>query len=427
MNIRITSAVLFALIISQAFMCSGPRRLGRTLLPSVAQDVIILANDSLEGRETGTDGEAKAGRYLSDRMQELGLAPYGDDGTYFQRFRFKPHPPVQRHQLGDSVTMGMALVREVTGRNVIGYLDLGASRTVLIGAHYDHLGKGDENSLWTGLPEIHNGADDNASGVACMLEVARRIRLDPGKYSGNNYLFIAFSGEEKGLWGSNYFTKHPTLDSASFNYMINLDMVGRLKPERTLAINGTGTSPSWDAALDRMNRKGLNLVRSESGTGPSDHTSFYHIRVPAVHLFTGQHEDYHKPTDDSHRINYAGISDISEFILGLIRELREENMLVFTPTKEEKKAGAADFKVTLGVMPDYLHSGPGMRIDGIREARPAQLAGLKAGDIVLRIGEYPVTDMVSYMEALGKFSKGETTKVEFERDGVPQTTEVIWD
>jgi len=390
-------------------------------------DLAVLAHDSLEGRGTGTVGEDKAARYLVQRMQSIGLKPRGADGGWYQSFSFKPHPPVQMHQVGDSVTMGMALVREITGRNVIGWLDLGSPTTVIIGAHYDHLGYGDENSLWTGDRQIHNGADDNASGVSCLLELARKIQLTPSKYDGNNYLFIAFSGEEKGLWGSNYFTKHPTLDTAGFNYMINLDMVGRLNAGRALAINGTGTSPAWKEILPNIRSGSMNQVTSEGGIGPSDHTSFYHIGVPALHFFTGQHDDYHKPGDDAERINYAGIADVSEFILELIRSLDKKGPLVFTRTKEEKQASAADFKVTLGVVPDYLFGGPGMRIDGTREGRPAAIAGMKQGDIIHRIGSFPVSDMMSYMEALGKFEKGQQTEVEIERAGERQVVTVTWD
>jgi acetylornithine deacetylase/succinyl-diaminopimelate desuccinylase-like protein len=421
------SWLVIALIAHQSFQCSRLRSHAENLTPMVVQDVNVLANDSLEGRGTGTAGEVKAGNYLVKRMSSLGLTPKGENGTWYQEFTFKPHPPVQMHHTGDSVSMGMALVKEITGRNVLGYLDMGAERTVVIGAHYDHLGYGDENSLWTGERQIHNGADDNASGVSCMLEIARQITLSPSSYKGNNYLFIAFSGEEKGLWGSNYFSKHSTLDTARMNYMINLDMVGRLNAERALAINGTGTSPVWKEVLPNIRSGNMRQVTSEGGIGPSDHTSFYHIGVPALHFFTGQHEDYHKPTDDADRVNYEGINEVSGFITELIRTLNKRGELLFTRTKEEKQATAADFKVTLGVVPDYLFGGPGMRIDGIREGRPAALAGLKQGDILLKIGEYDIVDMMSYMESLGKFEKGQQTQIEIDREGQRQTVTVTWD
>lgn len=415
------------LLITQSFLCNQTVRTVGHTIPKITYDVQVLSHDSLEGRGTGTPGEVKAGRYLVRRMKELELTPSGEDGGWYQSFTFKPHPPIQRHANGDSVTMGMALVQEITGRNVIGFLDLSAARTVIIGAHYDHLGFGNENSLWTGEPQIHNGADDNASGVACMLEIARRVKLNPAAYKNNNYLFIAFSGEEKGLWGSNYFTKHPTSDSTRFNYMINLDMVGRLNADRTLAINGTGTSPVWHNVLSDVKAGKLRIVTSDGGIGPSDHTSFYHIGVPALHFFTGQHADYHRPTDDADRINYQGIHAVTDFICELIQNLNSRGALAFTPTKDEKSSTASDFKVTLGVVPDYLFAGPGLRIDGTREGRPAAVAGMKQGDVILRLDEYPITDMMSYMELLGKFEKGQSTEVELERQGERVVLTVIWD
>jgi len=427
MKPKLIGILLFALILNQSFLCSKVTSVAGLQLPNVNGDIAVLASDSLEGRGTGTEGERKASRYLISRMTALGLTPKGEAGSWTQSFSFKPHPPVQMHQIGDSVTMGMAVVKEITGQNVIGYLDNGSAHTIVIGAHYDHLGYGDENSLWTGEREIHNGADDNASGVSCMLELARRIKMEPTRFNNNNFLFIAFSGEEKGLWGSNFFTKHPTIDTASMNYMINMDMVGRLNADRVVAINGTGTSPKWTDILPKIKAGNIKQVTSESGVGPSDHTSFYHIGVPALHFFTGQHTDYHKPTDDANLINYAGVVSVTDFITELIRQLDPIGPLPFTRTKDEKEASAADFKVTLGVVPDYLFDGLGMRIDGTRDGRPAAKAGLKQGDVVKKIDGFIVTDMMSYMEALGKFEKGQKSVVEYEREGKIQTVEVIWD
>lgn len=427
MNARLCLLLFLPLVFNQSFLCSHAARKSESPESEIIKDVHVLASDSLEGRGTGTTGELKASDYLAGRMKELRLAPGGGSEGWFQTFTFKPHPPVQMHHAGDSVTMGMALVKEISGRNVIGYLDMKAPSTVVIGAHYDHLGFGDENSLWTGERMIHNGADDNASGVACMLELARRIQAEPDAYGSNNYVFIAFSGEEKGLWGSNYFTKHPTVDTSTVNYMLNMDMVGRLNTGRTLAINGTGTSSYWADELPRIRAGNLKLVTTESGVGPSDHTSFYNCGIPALHFFTGQHEDYHKPSDDADKVNYEGIESVVDFIDQLIRRLDSRGTLPFSRTKDEKSPGAADFKVTLGVVPDYLFGGPGMRIDGTREGRPAEKAGLHKGDVVHRIGEFQVVDMVSYMEALSKFEKGQTTTIEVERDGKRMELTVIWD
>lgn len=390
-------------------------------------DIEVLASDSLEGRATGSVGEKKAADYLIKRMSAMGLKPKGENGSWKQAFSFKPHPPVQMHQVGDSVKMGMALVKEITGHNVIGFIDRKASKTIVIGAHYDHLGFGDENSLWSGDRAIHNGADDNASGVAMMLELARRIQLNPKKYGDNNFLFIAFSGEEKGLWGSNYFCKNATIPTETISCMINMDMVGRLNVEKVLAINGVGTSPIWMEKLPAIQVDGIKIVTSESGVGPSDHTSFYNTGIPALHFFTGQHGEYHKPTDDANLINYEGVVSVTNYIDQLLLSIAQSPKLTFTKTKDESTTAAADFKVTLGVVPDYLYDGEGMRIDGTRDGRPAAKAGLVQGDVVIKIGEHSVKDMMSYMEALGKFQKGESTVLEFIRGGEKKTVTINWD
>lgn len=426
MQVLFRNAALLAVIsLSSSTLANAQKKYNKTSREKM--DIEVLASDSLEGRATGSVGEKKAADYLILRMTAMGIKPKGENGTWKQAFSFKPHPPVQMHQVGDSVKMGMALVKEITGHNVIGFIDRKAAKTIVIGAHYDHLGFGDENSLWSGDRQIHNGADDNASGVAMMLELARRIQLNPKKYGDNNFLFIAFSGEEKGLWGSNYFCKNPTLPVESISCMINMDMVGRLNAEKVLAINGVGTSPIWMEKLPSIQVDGIKIVTSESGVGPSDHTSFYNTGIPALHFFTGQHGEYHKPTDDANLINYQGVISVTNYIDQLLLAIAKAPKLVFTKTKDESTTAAADFKVTLGVVPDYLYDGEGMRIDGTRDGRPAAKAGLVQGDVVIKIGEHEVKDMMSYMEALGKFQKGESSVLEFIRGGEKKTVTINWD
>jgi aminopeptidase YwaD len=305
---------------------------------------------------------------------------------------------------------------EGTGHNVIGFIDNKAQYTVVIGAHYDHLGYGhDELSLHRGERAIHNGADDNASGVAAMIELARYYKTGADK--SNNYLFIGFSGEEKGLLGSNYFAKNPTVPLDQINYMINMDMLGRLKKDdAVLIINGAGTSSAWKITFGYIKTDGYKLKTSDSGIGPSDHTSFYLKDIPALHFFSGTHGDYHKPSDDEHLINYEGLEKIYIFIKDLVHRLDDKGKLDFVKTKDESNDDAPRFKVTLGVIPDYAYDGKGMRIDGITEGKPAANAGLKQGDIVIQLGDVNVVDMMSYMKALGQFKKGETTKVKVMRD-----------
>ena len=397
--------ILFLSIVFFIYLSSCQKPFNRdTAITSLQNDVNFLASDLLEGRETGSEGAQKAAKYLAERFKELGLSPKGTNG-YFQEFSFTPRKnPHAQPADNDSL--------KIYGRNVIAYLDNGAANTVVIGAHFDHLGYGDEGSLHRGDSAIHNGADDNASGVATMLLLAEVLK---DRNLHNNYLFIAFSGEEKGLFGSNYFSKNPTIELESVNYMINMDMVGRLNEENALAINGVGTSPAWMKHIEDINIDTLKLITSESGIGPTDHTSFYLKDIPVLHFFTGQHEDYHKPTDDVEKINFEGIYVVTAYIDSLITRLDTDEKLAFTKTKDESK-DTPRFTVTLGVVPDYMFDGKGMRIDGVSEEKPAQKAGLLTGDIVVQLGEIEVTDMMTYMEALSQFKKGDATEVTVKRD-----------
>ena len=369
-----------------------------SLLADYKADVSYLAHDSLEGREVGTKGELIAADYIAARMKENGLLPKGNDNTYFQVFtrNMKAHPH-------DTAGTG----EKIEGRNVLGFLDNGAEKTLVIGAHYDHLGYGEEGSLADSAGQIHNGADDNASGVSAMLGLAKKLK---GKKLKTNVLFIAFTGEEKGLWGSNCFVKNATVPTSKMAYMINMDMVGRLDTNNRLAIYGIGTSPLFKPILDSCNTFSFQSKFDSSGVGPSDHTSFYLEDVPVLHFFTGQHKDYHKPTDDTEFINFEGIEKVADYIEKVVMSLNNYDSIPFTKTKEKSEKARA-FKVTLGVIPDYLFDGEGMRIDGVKEDRPAAKAGIQKGDIVLKMGEFEVKSMTDYMNCLGKFEKESTHKV----------------
>ena len=367
----------------------------------IKEDVTFLASDALEGRQTGTDGEKKAANYIANRFKELGLEAKGTEG-YLQPFTFKPktnpHDEVKFDVNGDGT---------ITGNNVIGFVDNKAENTITIGAHFDHLGFGGEGSLYRdSIKAVHNGADDNASGVSVLLNLAAKLKE---KNTNNNYLFMAFSGEEMGLLGSNYFVKNPTIETKKVSYMINMDIVGRMKKDSTLAVYGTGTSPIFKQVLKSHNDN-FKLIQQESGVGPSDHTSFYLADIPVLHFFTGQHEDYHKPGDDSEKLNYDGMYLISDYIFNIITDLDDNGKLAFRKTKNESES-TPRFKVGLGVIPDYLYDGKGMRIDGVSENKPAQKAGLKKGDIVIKLGDSTITNMMGYMRALSIFEKGNSTKV----------------
>ncbi|HVG12311.1 MAG TPA: M20/M25/M40 family metallo-hydrolase [Flavisolibacter sp.] len=316
------------------------------------------------------------------------------------------------------------------GRNVVGFIDNGAATTVVLGAHYDHLGWGEDgNSLVRGVKEVHNGADDNASGTAALLELARLLKSS--KTKGSNFMFIAFSGEELGLFGSKYFVEHPTTDLKRVNYMINMDMVGRLNDSsKMLTVGGYGTSAAWGEAYAAKGKSalfssGLKFRFDSSGTGPSDHTSFYRQGIPVLFYFTGLHSDYHKPSDDAAKLNISGEVNIVKHVLSLVETIDKKGVkLPFNTTREMQTATAARFSVSLGIMPDYTYSGAGVRADGVSENRPAQKAGIKTGDIITALGPNKVTSMESYMQALGKFKKGDKTIVTYQRGKDSHSTTV---
>lgn len=300
-----------------------------------------------------------------------------------------------------------------TGHNALALLDNpDTDRLVVIGAHYDHLGHGIAGSLHPDNPAIHNGADDNASGVAGLIELARLLKAN-GPF-GSDYLFIAFSGEELGLYGSRNFVDSKHFDSTRTAYMINYDMIGRLDSiQKTLIVDGANSSPEF-AVLEQLSFDSLKIKAGGSGVGSSDHMSFYLEGIPALHFFTGTHSDYHRPGDDADKINFGGMVSVLNATTQLIEALDGKGKLTYLKTAEESLP-APDFKVTLGVIPDYMFEGRGMRIENIREGRPAALAGLQDGDIVLRLGDVDVLDMTSYMVALSRFNKGEQTTVQFQR------------
>jgi hypothetical protein len=264
--------------------------------------------------------------------------------------------------------------------------------------------------------KIHNGADDNASGVAGVIELARYFSTN-GKKEQHNFLFLAFSGEELGLLGSKYFTDHSPVDLSTVSFMINMDMIGRLDPQtKTLIVNGTGTSPVWEPLLKKLSGDKLNIKTDSSGVGPSDHTSFYLKDLPVLHFFTGSHSDYHKPSDDWEKINADGEAEILKLIASIIDHLDPEPKLAFLKTKSKVQASRSSFKVTLGIMPSYAGEGDGLKVDGVTDGRPGHKAGIQTGDVIIQLGDFPIKDIQNYMDALGKFEKGQTVPVRVKRN-----------
>lgn len=383
---------------------------------AILAHVRVLASDSLEGRGTATVGEIKAANYIAGWFSQAGLEPKGGNGSFFQPFGTVIHYEGIPHQ--------------VTARNVVGYLDNGAEQTIVLGAHYDHLGKGYQSGSLTADSEdmIHNGADDNASGTAGLIELARFFAGN-GIQEKYNFLFIAFSGEELGLLGSKFYTSHPTIPLESVSFMINMDMIGRLDESKGLTIGGWGTSPTWGLLMPALALKNtLKFAVDSSGIGPSDHTSFYLKQKPVLFFFTGVHADYHKVTDDVDKINPAGVQKILRLITDLVTELdKVPTALTFTEAgNPHTQEAQTSFKVTLGIIPDYSFNGQGLRIDAVTKNRPAAKAGLETGDIIVRMGEYPIKDIQDYMKSLGQFESGQSIDVEVRRKDVNKAFRVTF-
>jgi hypothetical protein len=276
---------------------------------------------------------------------------------------------------------------------------------------------GNSLSVENGL--IHNGADDNASGISALLAISKDLRKAKKWNKNNNYLFIAFSGEELGLLGSKYFTENPTIALENINYMLNMDMVGKLDSfKRVLVVNGVGTSPFWSKtigsiALDTTKLK--EIKTTDGGIGASDHTSFYLKNIPAVHFFTGQHFHYHKPSDDVEIIHSKGEVYVIRYIENIIERLNNEGKLTFTPTKSSDSTGRMKFAVTLGIMPDYIYSGEGVKVDGAKENMPGSKAGIQKGDVIINMNGVFIKDISTYMKILGGLKSGMTVPLTVKR------------
>ncbi len=311
-------------------------------------------------------------------------------------------------------------------RNVVGFINNNKPESVIIGAHFDHLGFGEDGNIMNkaAIGQIHNGADDNASGTAAILELSSILKHK--RYKDYNYILIAFSGEELGLLGSKYFVENHDFSIQPIKFMINLDMIGRLSDStKSITIGGYGTSQDWHQILSSYSKKDLLFKYDSSGTGPSDHTSFYRKNIPVLFYFTGLHTDYHKPSDDALRINYKGILTIIRHITSVINSSNNFK-IQFQKTREQQTSTSTRFSVSLGIMPDYSFSGDGVKVDGVSEGKLAQRIGLKSGDILVRLGKSKITSVESYMKALSSFKKGDITELEYSRDGKLITVQIVF-
>lgn len=365
--------------------------------------------------------------------------------------------PNSRALTGVTATLQVDLVRDTQpADNVIGYIEGNdpslKQEVIIIGAHYDHLGLGGPSSLAPNQRgQVHNGADDNASGTAGLLELAQLCAARRSELK-RSLLFIAFSGEELGLLGSNYYIKHPVIPLERTIAMINMDMIGRLR-ENTLNVQGVGTSPQWPALLEEVNRDvsrasatpsteprtashesritdhgsrttnhdlpatRFALKLTSDGAGPSDHAAFYLKDIPVLFFFTGTHSDYHKPSDDFDKINAEGQARVVQFIYDTLMKIQALPVRPSFTKTQSSEMGRRGFRVTLGVMPDYAEEAEGMKISGVREGSAAEKAGLKAGDVLVRIGATKIKNVHDYTFMLGELKAGEAVEVEVIREG----------
>ncbi len=385
--------------------CPEPASLTEGLaLPMAA--VRYLADDALGGRLAGSDGERCAGDYLAAQFKRLGLRPGGDDGTYFQSLPLTS--VLNPHAAGG------------TGRNVIATLE-GADPAlkrewVVVGAHYDHLGHGGvPGSLAPGEKAIHNGADDNASGVAAMLWVAEQVAAGPRP--ARSVAFIAFTGEESGLLGSAYYTANPTSGTDPVVAMINLDMVGRLG-DGPLIVYGVGTAEEWMALLEpAADRAGVEVATRTEGYGPSDHTSFYLKDIPVLHFFTNTHADYHKPGDDWEKIDREGLARVARIVgdVATAAANRRQALTLVRGAGEPPRQGSsadAGYGAWLGSVPDFTPVERGVKLSGVTPGSPGATAGILAGDVVVGIGTHEVADLQAMTDALRAYKPGEIVDVQ---------------
>lgn len=329
--------------------------------------------------------------------------------------------------LPESVTVALALKRtRASTRNVIGRIvGLDSARTLVMGAHYDHLGMGGSSSL-SDKRAYHVGADDNASGTTAMLVAAERMaaRARKGWRPQHSLIFCAFSGEEIGLVGSSHFTDDPPVELKTIEAMLNMDMVGRLRQGK-LQVMGVGTATGFRELALNVNasvpQAGFDLKTAEDGYGPSDHSSFYKRDIPVLMLFTGAHADYHKPSDAVDKVNATGLARISHYAQALVESLDARPRPIFTKAKADASpgriAGGGGYGAYLGTIPDYMQTEGGVLLSGVRAGGPAEKGGLTGGDIIVRFDGIRVDNIYDYTFALRSRKPGQDVRITVKRGG----------
>lgn len=412
MRIRTPHGLVLTFALLQS-ACAGMNR--HASAPSSADsarlraDIEYLASDALEGRGTGSTGNDTAAAFVARRYRALGLRAMSPG--YLQPFTARP-----------SMNAHTGANAQFPTQNVVAFLPgtdpALRGQAIVIGAHIDHLGRSAVSALDPEARDaIRNGADDNASGTAAVLELARILGARPPRRS---VIFANFSGEELGLLGSQYFVEHSPVPIDSVVAMLNFDMVGRLRGD-SLIVYGVATARELPALLDSANAGvGLRVHGIGDGFGSSDHSSFFARGMPVLHFFTNIHDDYHRASDDAGKINAAGAAKVVALAERVVRRIDARNSrLAFVraaPAAVTQRGGGS--QVYLGSIPDMAAGdSPGLRLTGVRAGSPADSAGLKAGDVVVELAGKPVTDLQSYSDALYANKPGDEIAVVVVRSG----------
>jgi hypothetical protein len=411
----IGAAVAFAVVTA----CHSPTNSAPSPAPdsiAIRRDIEYLASPALAGRLTGTPGNDSAAAYIARRYRALGLRALSAE--YLQHFAARPpaHPGPSPSLPTENV-FAMLAGRDASLRN----------EYVIVGAHFDHLGTSTDGALDPDAGDaVRLGADDNASGSAAVLELARLLAASPARRS---IIFVNFSGEEEGVLGSEFFVEHMPVPVDSVDAMLNFDMVGRMKNDR-LIVFGAATATEMPVLLDSANRASpLRVAAQGDGFGPSDHSSFYAKGIPVLHFFTDVHEDYHRATDTPDKINAAGEARVVAYAERVLRAIADRParltyVRAAAPTATSAREGAGS-EVYLGSIPDMAGSDtPGLRLTGVRIGSPADVAGLKAGDVVVELGGAAVKDLYSYSDALYTHKPGDDVDIVVVREGKQLTVHV---
>jgi hypothetical protein len=375
---------------------------------TLVQHIEFLASPENEGRLTGSYGELNTAEYLEERLEELGAQPISCG--MIRPFRF-----VYEHKTIEGVKSD-----SLSGLNVVGFIDHQKEKTLLIGAHYDHLGKNEYGSgrhpHQTG--EIHFGADDNASGVAAVLDLARLLTTTKEEHA-SNYIIAFFSGEELGLQGSKKLVNELKDMGMPLAFMLNFDMVGRLDTLNQLYFEGVGSGHVLDSLIHAINRDyHFKAQLHVSGVGASDYTPFYLDSIPVLGITTGVHQDYHTINDTPEKINYKGMLDIIDYSYDLIQSIARTDIR-YQETPIPTTRSRSSLKVTLGIMPGYGASN-GLLIEAVMDDKPAKKAGLQRGDEIIGIDQCTVHSIHDYMDCLSHYDQGDTVVIRYLRDNKEQ-------